>query len=264
MPVVTLTTDFGLHDAYVGVMKGVILCISPQAVVVDICHNLPPQNVLAGSLMLAAAWRYFPVGSIHVAVVDPGVGTARRPLAVAHAGHYFVGPDNGLLSLAWQAPRSSAEVKAVHLTHPEFWLPAPSPTFNGRDIFAPVAAHLANGRALASLGDSIAPSDLVRISLPAVERNGDDVTCTIIHVDHFGNLITNLEAGVLHTRAGVIVTVAGREVSSLSSTYADGAPGEVVALVGSSGYVEIAVVNGSAAQVLGIGAGARVHVHQRI
>jgi S-adenosyl-L-methionine hydrolase (adenosine-forming) len=264
MHIVTLTTDFGLSDAYVGAMKGVILSIAPHVTIVDICHEVPAQDVVAGGMTLAAAWRYFPAGTIHVAVVDPGVGTPRRPLALQWAGHFFVGPDNGLLSLIWQEPQRGAGVTVVHLTRPAFWITDPSPTFHGRDIFAPVAAHLANGCALASLGDSIAAEALVRLRLRDVERCGDEITGEVVQVDHFGNLITSIAAVVLQHPVSAIVTVAGRSTSGLKRTYGDGAHDEIVALVSSGGYVEIAVVNGSAAKVLGVGVGAPVRVLDRI
>lgn len=264
MGIVTLTTDFGLGDAYVGAVKGVILCIAPTTVLVDICHDVRAQDVVSGSRTLAAAWRHFPPASVHLAIIDPGVGTGRRPLAVAYAGHFFVAPDNGLLPLLWQASSQPADVTAVHLTRREFWLPEPSATFHGRDIFAPVAAHLASGRALVSLGDKIDADDLVRIAPPLVERIGDEMACTIVHVDHFGNLVTNLHATMLNHRLSAIVTLGERRIVGLKGTYGDGSPGDVVALVGSDGYVEIAVVNGNAARVLGLGEGTPVLVHDRI
>lgn len=248
---VTLTSDFGLADAYVGVMKGVILGIAPEARLVDISHSLPAQDILAGAFLLAASWRYFPSGAVHLAVVDPGVGSDRRAIALSIDDAYFVGPDNGLFGLVWAAARRPRRARAVHLTQPAYWLAEPSATFHGRDIFAPVAAHLARGVALDELGAPLPIADLVRLPLPAVRQTQRGLAGSVIHIDHFGNLITNVRA---HQVAGIqaaTVDIAGKS-APLVRTYGDMAQGGLLALVGSSGFVEVAVAGGNAAQRLGV------------
>lgn len=265
--VITLTTDFGLADWYVAAMKGAILSINPGATVVDVSHRVPPQDILHGAYVLGAAWRYFPRGTAHVAVVDPGVGTARRAIAASSGGHFFVGPDNGVLSMALglagdadpDQPAAHATTLAplppgalaVELTEPRYHLPEVSVTFHGRDIFAPVAAYLSMGVRLAALGRPL--QQIMGLALAGVRREaGGGVRGAVVHVDDFGNLITNLRQE--HLPSGeVAVEVGGLAVRGLSSTYAEG-PG-VAALIGSNGYLEISVRNGSAARVLGVGRG---------
>jgi hypothetical protein len=261
--IITLTTDFGLSDAYVGVMKGVILRIAPQATIVDICHDIAAQDVLAAGFLLAGAYSYFTEGTIHVAVVDPGVGTSRRAIAIKDGGYIFVGPDNGIFSFILCAPASAA-LQAVHLTNRDYWLAAPSATFHGRDIFAPVAAHLAAGVPLAALGTEVAVDDLVRLPLPRSERRGDVIYGEVVHVDHFGNLVSNITATSLHDPHALLVEIAGVRISGLSPSYAAGEAGQPMALIGSTGYLEIAVPGGSAARVLMAGKGTPVAVIDRI
>ena len=239
--VITLLTDFGLQDSYVGVMKGAIATLAPTATVIDLTHQIPPQDVAAARFALMSAFPYFPQGTIHTVVVDPGVGTARRAIAIATEGGYLVGPDNGVFSgvLTQTAARA-----AVALTNPHYWrTPDPSQTFHGRDIFAPVAAHLALGVPLAALGAAIAPEALVALPLPEPLRRGQGWGGHIQAIDHFGNLITNLQ--VPPTAATADVTIANYTLS-LQATYGAVALGQPVALVGSHGWLEIAVNGGSA------------------
>jgi S-adenosylmethionine hydrolase len=257
MNIITLTTDFGLEDAYVGVLKGVILGINPAATIVDLCHAIPPQDVRAAAFLLHTAWPYFPPGTIHVVVVDPGVGSQRRAIAVDAGTATFVAPDNGVLSYVLAEVK---EAQAVHLTNRRYWLPQMSATFHGRDIFAPVAAHVSLGVPLTALGEPLSLGELVTFPLPCPERQGDGWVGHVVHVDHFGNLVTDLEAGVIGDPQSVVIEVGGQRIFGLRRTYADEAPGEPMALIGSSGRLEIAVPGGHAARWLKAQPGDRVRV----
>ncbi len=253
MPIITLTTDFGLEDGYVGTMQGVILSIAPEAKLVDLSHQVPPQNVRAGGFVLYQASPFFPSDTIHVAVVDPGVGSERRALAVRTSQGIFVVPDNGVLSYIL----ASADVhEAVSLTNPTYQLPHVSATFHGRDVFAPTAAHLANGVSLAELGPRAI--NLVRLRLPEPEfAPGGNLIAHVLHVDHFGNLILDVTAGDLAEE--MTFELAGRRIKGLSRTFADVVPGDLVAYVGSTrDHVEIAFRDGNAAQETGVGVGDEV------
>jgi S-adenosylmethionine hydrolase len=252
-PLITLTTDFGLSDPFVGIMKGVIATRAPGIPVVDVSHGVPPQDVLAGALVLRHAVEWFPRGSVHVAVVDPGVGSARRPLAVEIDVGVLVGPDNGVLALAF-ADRLR---RAVVLTEERFFLPARSHTFHGRDVFAPVAAALVMGTDLDALGPRV--DDPVRIALPAVRRDGDRLHGEVIYVDHFGNLVTNVTDAALPGRTGP-VSIAGVTLPRVEVAYAAVEPGEPVAVVNSWGLLEIAVRDGSARDTLDADVGTPVAV----
>jgi len=256
--IITLTTDFGLSDGFVGVMKGVILGINPQATIVDITHDIAPQNVEQGAFLFANAVKYFPASAIHVVVVDPGVGSARRPIALQAGETFFVAPDNGILSLAVSYPLSV--IRCVHLNKPEYWLPRVSNTFHGRDIFAPVAAHLSLGVPLEAMGEPIA--DWVRLSwcTTASWRAGDEIVGRVIHIDRFGNIITNIGEEMLAgmDRARMVVKVGGRTLRGIKPTYSAAAPGEAIALISSSWQVEVAVREGNAAQTLGVRFGDKV------
>ncbi len=249
MTVITLTTDFGLADGYVGAMKGVILGMAPQARLVDLSHEIAPQAVRQAAYVLSRTTPYFPAGTIHVAVVDPGVGSARRPLLVTTPHAAFVGPDNGLFTFAL----AEAAAQAWALDRAEYWLPALSRTFHGRDIFAPVAAHLANGVLPDQLGSPIA--DAVRLAPLLAQRHGNNhIRGHVIHVDHFGNLISNVPGDWV--AAGRWACVMGSQrIPQISDTYAVAAPGELLALIGSGGTLEVAIREGNAAQALQIGTG---------
>jgi S-adenosylmethionine hydrolase len=260
-PVVALLTDFGLRDHYAGTMKGVVLGICPDAALVDITHDVPAHDVLAGALELEAAWPYFPPGTVFLAVVDPGVGSARRALAAEGGGCRFVGPDNGLLSLVLE--RAPVE-RLVELTDRRFSRPTISRTFEGRDRFAPAAAWLAAGTPIAELGQPI--DSYERLAIPAPRELDSGVDGQVLKADRFGNLITNLPRRVVervgppHTLA---VEIAGCRIAALSTTYADVPPGELCVLFGSSDRLEVAVNGGSAADRVGARAGTPVRVARR-
>lgn len=250
MTIITLTTDFGGADGYVGTMKGVILGFAPAVRLVDLSHEIAPQDIRQAIHVLRQAAPYFPPGTIHLAVVDPGVGSARQPLLVTTPQATFVGPDNGLFTFALEQPGAQAYV----LDRPEAWLPQVSRTFHGRDIFAPVAARLALGMAPGDLGTPI--SNAVRLAQAAPQRIGNDhVVGSVVHVDRFGNLISDVPAAWLEDGAWVC-QIADREIAALASTYAEVAPGIVLGLVSSGGTLEVAVREGSAARDLGVGVGA--------
>jgi S-adenosylmethionine hydrolase len=259
MTVITLTTDFGLRDGFVGTMKGVMLGICPTAQLVDISHDIPPQDVRAGAFALWRAYSFFPAGTVHLAVVDPGVGTARRPLAARLGDHFFVGPDNGLFTPIYDdAEKNGWPMEFVHLTNEKYFLPNVSRTFHGRDLFSPVAAHLAAGVPLADLGPAF--RDPVRLSLPKPERTADGWRAHITVVDRFGNCTTDLPAAAVTDPENVTFRLRGREIRGLVPSYGHRQPGELVALADSEGFIEIAVVNGSAAQALGAQVGDVVEV----
>lgn len=244
---ITLLTDFGDRDAYVGVMKGVIAQIAPQSTTIDLTHQIPPQNLLAARFALANAVPYFPPDTIHIAVVDPGVGSSRKGIAVQLANGFVVCPDNGIGSGIWALNRAIA---AVELTNSQYWrVPNPSSTFHGRDIFAPVGAHLANGVPLEELGQAMAIDRLIKLELPAVEINQRQITGCIQYVDRFGNLITNIPGDLV--AAPWQVEINNSAIAS-GKTYSDVATGRAITLVGSHGWVEIAVNGGSAESELNL------------
>jgi hypothetical protein len=251
-PVVALLSDFGTRDWYVAAMKGVILSRVPEVQLLDITHEIPPQDVVAGAFTLAAVVRWLPPGTVVAAVVDPGVGTSRALLAARVDGRFVVGPDNGLLALAL---RDAKRRMVVRLANRSLWLPDVSRTFHGRDIIAPVAAYLARGGALGRLGPR--GLRLTPLALPPVRRRRGFVEGAIVHIDGFGNLVTNLPATLAAT--GSRLRCRGRAVPVVSS-YADAAPGALIAVAGSLGWLEVAVRNGSAARRLRARRGQRVAV----
>ena len=267
------TTDFGLSDSYAGVMKGVALGINPELCLIDLTHQIAPQNIAQGAFVLGVSYRYFPAHAIHVAVVDPGVGTARRPVLLQTPHGSFVAPDNGLLSrvLAGYLPGSPGHpgkaelppsVRAFHLTNPDYWLHPVSDTFHGRDVFTPVAAHLSLGAAPESLGDPA--GELAWLPLPQPRVTPEGIGGEVIYCDSYGNLISNIPASLLKDRAIAEVRIRGRIIRRLSRTFLDAAEGasppELAALFGSHGYLEVAVPNGSAAAALSAGPGEPVAV----
>jgi S-adenosyl-L-methionine hydrolase (adenosine-forming) len=250
MAVLTLTTDFGLANGFVGVMKGVIYAIAPEVNIVDISHLVSPQNLRAGALTMWRAVPYFPAGSVHVGVVDPGVGTQRRPLGAQLGDQFFIAPDNGLLTpMIRDAEQRGVTVRIIHLTNPKFWLPKISNTFHGRDIFAPAGAHLAAGVPLGELGIQI--SDPVRIDLPHPEKKPGGWTAHVAIIDVFGNITTDLPAQTIVDQPGVVIRLRGVEVDGLVESYGHRPDGEIIALEDSEGFLEIAQVNGNAAVTLG-------------
>lgn len=258
-PVITLTTDFGLRDPYVAAMKGVILGIAPQATIVDLSHEIEPQDVREGALALAAAWSYFPPGTVHVAVVDPGVGTARRAVAIHFEQGWFVGPDNGIFYPSLLAQRAverdngTLHVLAGELTNERYQRIPVSGTFHGRDIFAPAAAHLLRGARLEDFGPQVA--QITTTLLPSLVRRGDTLQGSIVHIDRFGNAITNLTPSDLPDSPRII---AGDAI--LYGLAPDYQADVLVALEGSTGFVEIAARNASAAGQLDLHVGDRIIV----
>ena len=251
-PLITLTTDFGQADGYVAAMKGVILDHCPQARLVDISHEIAPQAVQSAAYVLSTATPYFAPGTVHLVVVDPGVGSARRPVAVQSQRAFYVAPDNGVLTLALDQDPAQ---RAVHLTNPQFQRDQVSATFHGRDIFAPVAAHLARGVALEDLGAPLDPADLIRLPVSAPQRLADGSwQGEVLHIDRFGNLITNIRS-LPAAAERLSVQAGGTCIQGLRRTFADVEPGQPVAYIGSSGYLEIAVREGDAAVQLGLGIG---------
>jgi S-adenosylmethionine hydrolase len=270
-PAISLLTDFGLTDAYLGVMKGVVLETNPRATLIDLTHNVPPQDVLQGAFLLGTAWRYFPVGTIHVAVVDPGVGTERRALLLEAHGHLFLAPDNGLLTFILPAQDADTPLyqpyravlpknfRAYTLTNSQYWRHPVSATFHGRDLFAPVAAHLSQGLAPRDVGDPV--DSLVRLAIPVPIWLDDRVAGYVLHIDRFGNVVTTMPEAAVAGCENLVLEIGGTTVRGLVDSYAE-ADG-LAALIGSHGYLEIVVTNGSAAQVLGVKVGDEVSVSIR-
>jgi S-adenosylmethionine hydrolase len=256
MSLITLLSDFGDRDVYVGVMKGVIAQINPKLTVIDLTHQIPPQNIAAARFCLMNASAYFPNGTVHVAVVDPGVGGIRRAIALQLADGFLVGPDNGIFSgVLSQSPA----IGAVELTNSQYWrTQQPSRTFHGRDIFAPVAAHLASGVSLKELGIEIDPALLVKLDLAECSQTEIGVVGCLQYIDHFGNLISNISASYVQGKTWY-VKAAGLTIRGCE-TYADVQVGHVIALVGSHGWVEIAINSGNAQTQLQMQLGDRVEV----
>jgi len=252
--IITLTTDFGLDDAYVGMVKGVILNIFPRARLVDITHSITPQHIQQAGFLLFTAHRYFPDATVHMAVVDPGVGTSRRPIVVQANRQFLVGPDNGLFT-----DFLNDQARVYHLNRPQFFLEKVSHTFHARDIFAPVSAHLAKGVDPAELGALI--TDPVRIERPAPVANESRIVGTIIYVDRFGNLITNIRADQVSEDS--IVRIMGKEIRGIALSYGDHPKGSLLAIIGSSGLLEIALACDSAALRLKAGIGQAVEVRKQ-
>ena len=263
MTVITLMTDFGIKDGNVGVMKGVIWEICPTAQISDLSHMIQPQNIHDAGYILARSVPYFPKGSIHVVVVDPGVGTQRRPMAAQFGDWFYVGPDNGTVTvLLERAAKEGWETKFVELNRAQYWLSEISHVFHGRDIFSPVAAHLANGVSLSDLGNLFA--DPVRLELPKPEKTENGWRGKVIHIDHFGNISTNIRAehlgDAMDNKEMILVRLNGTEIHGLVNTFGERPVGKLVALIGSTGNLGIAAVNGNAQQKLGTKVGDGVEV----
>jgi S-adenosylmethionine hydrolase len=254
--IVTLTSDFGSLDPFAGIMKGVILGINPEATLLDLTHQVESYDILEGALVLAQSYAYFPSGAIHLAVVDPGVGGERRPLLVSTGQAYFVGPDNGIFELVYQhEPRF--EVR--HITAQEYFRQPVSQTFHGRDIFAPVAGWLSTGLSPEAFGGAI--SDYVRLSIPRPEKaSASLVRGAVLRIDKFGNVLTNFSAHQLPAGASLCLLIGERRVTRLVNSYSAGGPGEVFAIVGSAGFVEIAARQASAAEILQVSPGDEVRL----
>jgi S-adenosyl-L-methionine hydrolase (adenosine-forming) len=257
MRIITLTTDFGTDDWFVGTMKGVIATITPKATLVDITHALPSGDIRAGTFALAASFKYFPKGTIHVAIVDPGVGSKRRAIAGQTEHYLFVGPDNGVLSFALRGEK----IKTVRaLENTAYFLEPVSQTFHGRDVFAPVAAHLARGVAIAKFGPAV--TGFVRLDWPEPKALGQSVQGEVIYIDKFGNVITNIPATSIANfgREHFDIFKGRKRICSIATHYQSVPAREAVAVPGSSGYLEIAVNGGNASATLGLRTGDRVDV----
>lgn len=259
-PIITLTTDFGTNDHFVGAMKGVILEVAPEAEIVDICHSVQAFDVLDGALTISQAYSYFPNRTVHVVVIDPGVGTARRPIIASSDKYHFVAPDNGVLSLVYAREQ---RMHVRHITSEHYFLQPVSNTFHGRDIFSPVAAWLAKEVDAQKFGDEV--EDYVKFTAPkpkAAEANR--LRGVVLKVDRFGNLITNFTPqdvpALFESGAKFKIVVGSKEISEIRSSYAEGAPGQVFGLVGSMGFLEIAANRAAAAQLTGAGKGSEVSI----
>jgi S-adenosylmethionine hydrolase len=264
--IIALTTDFGLQDAYVAIMKGVILQIAAHVTLIDYTHGVRQGNVVEAAYLLHSGYRYFPSGTVHVVVVDPGVGSNRRAIALQTPEATFVGPDNGVFALvaedAYRDWRSS--IYLIELTETRFWLPNPSATFHGRDIFAPVAAHIVQGIPLAEVGTPIGALTPVDLCAPKVLEE-HVLSGQIIHIDQFGNCITCITREDLQAhRLGdqIVAEIIDQQLPGLFRTYSDGQVGLPMCLIGSSGHLELAVRNGNAAALLGVGIGDKFRVRR--
>jgi len=271
--IITLTTDFGLADAYVAAMKGVILSLNPEAKLVDICHSIKPQSISQAAFILSTAYQFFPERTIHLVVVDPGVGTERKAVILRTPLADFVAPDNGVLSYVIQQFSAdplnvnrqqielAPELQAVAITRPEFWLSPVSSTFHGRDIFAPVAARLSLGFPPEDFGETI--TSLVVLPAPTPNQEADTLTGYVIHIDNFGNLITNIRSRDLPQKhRPVAIEVGNQHVLSLSRNYEEGEG--LLALIGSSGYLEISLKNGNARAFLGVEVSSEVKIRKKV
>ncbi|MHC1782688.1 MAG: S-adenosyl-l-methionine hydroxide adenosyltransferase family protein [Anaerolineaceae bacterium] len=257
--VITLTTDFGLSDFDAGVLSGVIWSIAPQAKITELTHAITPFNVLEGAVVLGRCTPFFPAGSIHVAVVDPGVGTKRRGLAARLGKQLFVGPDNGLCTLmVRQAADENKTCEFYALDRPKYWLPDVTHVFHGRDIFAPAAAHLAAGLPIEEIGSRI--NDPILLDIPAPVQTENGWRGTILHVDHFGNLTSNLTLKHLDGKPKIELRIMNAVISGIHTTYGSASAGQLIALIDDSCCLEIAVSQGSAEHLLEVGVGSTFEV----
>ncbi len=260
--VITLTTDFGIADGYVAAVKGVILSVNPQASIIDITNRISPQNINQAAFVLSSAYSYFSPQTIHMVIVDPGVGTKRRAIILKTPQFYFVAPDNGVLSYIvrdFSSSKTPLRLEAVAITNSKYWHSPVSRTFHGRDIFAPAAAYLSTGVPMKDFGESISSITILPLAEIHTEPDGS-IIGQVIHIDNFGNLITNLKEADLP--AGILTfTIGNNTISGLSSNYSQGE--NLLALVGSSGHLEIAVREGNAAQLLGASVGTEVKIRKK-
>ncbi len=258
-PIITLTTDFGLKDSYVGALKGAIISVNRSARIIDISHNVSHRNIFEGSLYISQSYSFFPKGTIHVGVIDPGVGTERRAVIIETADYFFVGPDNGLFTHVLVHEKIK---QIINITNKKYFLKRVSNTFHGRDIFAPVAAYLGMGIDPADLGVSVNDPCKIAKSLPV--RSGNTIRGEVIYIDSFGNLITNITDKNIESlktlSSGIEVSIKGRIIDGINLTYGTVEKGGLVALAGSSGYIEIACNCNSAAEILNVTAGEKVEV----
>lgn len=256
--IITLTTDFGLKDPFVGIMKGVILNINPKVRIVDISHKVSPQNILEASLILRDAYRYFPAKTIHVAVVDPGVGSPRRPILVIAEKHYFIGPDNGIFSFVYENSQ-----RVIHITAKHYFLSSEDTTFHGRDIFAPVAGWLSKGISIDNFGETI--KDYIKITIPEPVIAGKElVEGEVIYIDGFGNVATNISRNEIKAFTSdpskLKILIKGIEISGINKYYAQSIDKRPSAIINSSGLLEIYIYQGNAEKELGLKIGEKIGI----
>ncbi len=255
--IITLTSDFGLQDHYVSAMKAAMLEVAPEARMIDVSHEIPPQDIMAGAWVIRNAAFMFPEKSVHLVVVDPGVGTSRNPVVVKMNGHYFVGPDNGIFSLLYD----EYEYEAVKLTNSEFWRDQRSHTFDGRDIFGPVAAHLSKGVPMSEFGEPIKEMVVYHWAVPIGDKDG--LQGWVLHIDRFGNLITNISESLIKEYVGdrkVKVYVGTTVIENIVTTFGDVEEGDSAVFLGSSGMLEIGINKGNAAKLLSVHKGAQISI----
>jgi len=259
---ITLTTDYGNRDAFAASVKGVVLKINPQAQIIDITNEIAPQDIWEGAFTLRSAYNHFPKGTVHLAVVDPGVGSGRRPIIVVTESYYFVGPDNGLFSLIYQ---EAERIRVHHITSTHYFLPNPGPTFHGRDIFAPVAGWLAKGIPSGNFGEEI--TDYTKLNIPAPKTGANSIDGHVVHIDRFGNIITNITYKDIQAMVSpgaelgaTVITLAGKEIKGLKKFYAEAAPGEPGAVFNSSGALEIFLFKQNARTALSVKRGEAVRM----
>tara|TARA_R110002096_G_scaffold428478_4_gene640229 strand:- start:16626 stop:17414 length:789 start_codon:yes stop_codon:yes gene_type:complete len=255
--IITLTSDFGLQDHYVSAMKAAMLEVAPEARMIDVSHEIPPQDIMAGAWVIRNAAFMFPEKSVHLVVVDPGVGTNRNPVVVKMNGHYFVGPDNGIFSLLYD----EYEYEAVKLTNPDFWRDQRSRTFDGRDIFGPVAAHLSKGVPMSELGEPIKEMVVYHWAIPIGDKDG--LQGWVLHIDRFGNLITNISESLMKEYVGerkVKIYVGTTVIGNIVNTFGDVEEGDPAVFLGSSGMLEIGINKGNAAKLLSVHKGAQISI----
>jgi hypothetical protein len=261
-PIITLLTDFGWGDGHIGAMKGVILAINPDCRIVDLAHHIPPHDVMGAAFVLGQTYSFFPPGTIHVAVVDPGVGGVRKPLVLESEDYLFVGPDNGCFTLVL---RREKEVQAYELSEGRFRLPRVSQTFHGRDIFAPAAAHLSLDIPPGEMGPAVAIHPLNTLAIPDPVPDGDALLGEVIWIDHFGNLVTNISEEVLREFAptgAVEMEIKGERVRGLKTSYEEGGTGEIIALLGSAGFLELSLKERNLHSERGWGRGEKLWVRR--
>ena len=259
MSFLTLLTDFGIEDGYVGSMKGVIWQIAPETQIADLTHHIPPQDIFTGSYLLARAGSYFPQGTVHVAVVDPGVGTPRRPMAARLGKYLFVGPDNGLVTFMAQLAINNGDTcQYIHLTNKTFWLDQISRIFHGRDIFAPVGAHLSQGVPLEALGEPIL--DPILLDVPQAQQHAQSINGHVIQIDHFGNMTTNIPESMLVNKQVKKVLFQHVDFGPLAQSFGEKPSGSWVAIIDSFNHLSLSIVNGNAAATLNARTGDKVEV----
>lgn len=253
MSIVSLITDFGLGDNFAGVMKAIILKINPHALIVDICHNIKPQDIAEAAFLLKSSYKFFPYGSVHLAVVDPGVGSKRKKLLVKTENYFFIAPDNGVLALTL---KDEKPLEIIEITNKKYFLKPLSDTFHGRDIFAPVSAYVSKGEDIEKFGRSI--KSFKALQLPKVKIKHDELTGEIIYIDHFGNLVSNIDKDTLERfikNRKFKLCIKDKTIDKLSRSYSGGPSLKPIALIDSFNYLEIAVNSGSAGDFLGVDRG---------